>query len=72
MKKIKYIHVNEYVAEVEVDLIEAEPTDQWGPYLSLDDAYRLDDVKHLLQKGSISEASKQAKIFLLTPVASSS
>jgi hypothetical protein len=70
MKKIKYIHVNEYVAEVEVNLIESEPTDQWGPYLSLDDAYRLDDVKQLLQKGSLAEASRQAKIIMLTPIAS--
>lgn len=39
MKKTKYLHVGEYVAEVDVDLIDSEPTDDWGPYLSLEDVY---------------------------------
>ena len=45
MKKrhqIKYIHEGEYVAEVDIELMDAE--DEWAPYLSLQDAYKLDDV----------------------------
>ena len=69
MKKTKYIHVDNFVAEVDVDLIESEPTDQWGPYFSLEDAYLLDDVKSLLKTGDISGAAKKARVFTLTPVA---
>ena len=69
MKKVKYLHVGEYVAEVDVDLIESAPTDDWGPYLSLEDAYLLDDVKELLKSGDIANASRKARVFTLTPVA---
>jgi len=70
MKKTKYLHVGEYVAEVDVELIESEPTDHWGPYLSLEDAYLLDDVKELLKSGDVIAASTKARIFTLTPIAS--
>jgi hypothetical protein len=71
MKKTKYLHVGEYVAAVDVELLEAEPTDDWGPYLTLEDAYVLDDVRSLLKAGDISGASKKARVFTLTPVATS-
>ncbi len=71
MKKTKYLHVGEYVAAVEVELLEAEPADDWGPYLTLGDAYVLDDVRSLLKAGDISGASKKARVYTLTPVATS-
>lgn len=71
MKKTKYLHVGQYVAEVDVDLIDAEPTDDWGPYISLEDAYLLDDVRELLKAGNIAAASAKARVFTLTPVATS-
>lgn len=71
MKKTKYLHVGDYVAAVDVELLEAEPTDDWGPYLTLEDAYVLDDVRSLLKAGDISGASKKARVFTLTPVATS-
>ncbi|XOV83676.1 MAG: hypothetical protein ACFHXK_00880 [bacterium] len=69
MKKIKYLHIDGFVAEVEVDLIESELTDEWGPYLSKNDAFLLDDVKHLIRQGNLAEAAKMANIYTLTPVA---
>jgi len=57
------------VAEVDVELIEAEPTEEWGPYLSLEDAYFLDEVRELLKEGSVTEAAQRARIYTLTPVA---
>src|SRR4051794_12803294 len=39
----KLVREGEFVAEVEVMLEEAE--DSWAPYLSLADAYKLDDVR---------------------------
>ena len=57
-----------FVAEVEIDLIEAESG--WTPYLSLDDAYRLDDVRAALQSGDLRRAARLAtRIYRLTPVA---
>ncbi len=67
-KRIKYIHEGEYVAEVDVDLLVDDS--EWSPYLSLDDAYRLDDVREALKRGDIGEASKKARIFRMQPVAS--
>jgi len=72
MKKTKYLHVGEYVAEIDVDLIDSARNDEWGPYLSLEDAYLLDDVKELLKLGDITKASTKARVFTLTPVATTS
>ena len=40
----KFLHEGDYVAELDVELIETDAG--WSPYLSLEDAYRLDDVPH--------------------------
>ncbi len=66
-KQIKYIHEGEYVAEVDVELMVAE--DEWAPYLSLEDAYKLDDVREALRRGDLKAASKKARVFTLQPIA---
>jgi hypothetical protein len=63
----KLVQEGEYIAEVEVDLMESD--EGWSPYLSLDDAYRLDDVREALRRGDLKAASRQARVFTLTPVA---
>jgi hypothetical protein len=63
----KLIHEGEYVAEVDVNLITSD--DEWLPYLSLEDAYKLDDVRVALRNGDLETASQKAQIFRLTPVA---
>ena len=63
----KLVHEGEYVAEVDVNLIETDSG--WSPYLSLDDAFRLDDVREALRRGDVRAASRQARLFTLTPVA---
>jgi hypothetical protein len=63
----KLVHEGQYVAEVEVNLIDTE--NGWSPYLSLDDAYRLDDVREALRRGDLAKAGQKAKVFTLTPVA---
>jgi len=63
----KLIHEGQYVAEVDVELIETDTS--WSPYLSTDDAYRLDDVRDALRRGDIRGAARQARVFSLTPVA---
>jgi len=66
-KQIKYIHEGKYAAAVDVELIEAE--DEWAPYLSLDDAYKLDDVREALRRGDLKAASQKARVFIMQPVA---
>ncbi|MBN1647628.1 MAG: hypothetical protein JW874_06315 [Spirochaetales bacterium] len=65
-KHIKYIHEGDYVAEVEVELIESDTG--WAPYISLDDAYKMDDVREALRNGNIADASKNSQVYKLTPI----
>ena len=66
-KKTKYIHEGKYVAEVDVDLVIDD--DEWSPYLTIEDAYKLDDVRVALRKGDLKTAAKKAKVYELHPVA---
>ena len=68
-KRTKYVHEGKYVAEVDVQLIEDET--EWSPYLSVEDACRLDDVRAALRRGDIPAASNLARVFKLEPVAAS-
>ena len=63
----KLVHEGQYIAEVDVELIDMDKG--WSPYLSLDDAYKLDDIRNALQRGDVKSASRLARIFTLTPVA---
>jgi hypothetical protein len=63
----KLLHEGKYVAEVDVELIETD--EGWAPYLSLEDAYKLDDVRDALRRGDIKSAARLARVFTLTPVA---
>jgi hypothetical protein len=47
----RLVREGDFVAEVDVHLIEAEGG--WAPYLSLDDACRLDDVREALRSGDL-------------------
>jgi hypothetical protein len=67
LKKTKLVHEGHYVAEVEVDLQVSD--DEWSPTLSLDDAYRLDEVREALKRGDVQSASKHARIYELRPIA---
>ena len=62
----KLIHVGEYAAEVEVDLIVDDTA--WSPYLSHEDATKLDKVRRALKDEDITAASKHAHVFKLVPV----
>ena len=66
-KHTKLIHEGNYVAEIDVQLIYSDTG--WSPYLSLEDAYKLDDVRDALRQGDIETATNLARVFTLTPVA---
>ena len=62
----KLVHEGEYVAEVEIEFI--YNNEGWSPYLSLDDAQKLDDVREALRRGDLETATRLARVFKLTPV----
>ncbi|TVM02781.1 MAG: hypothetical protein CV087_08590 [Candidatus Brocadia sp. WS118] len=62
----KLIREGDYVAEVDIELIETG--EGWSPYLSLEDAQKLDDVREALRRGDIKTALKMARVFSLSPV----
>ena len=66
--RTKFVHEGRYVAEVEVNLIES--ADGWSPYLSPEDAYRLDDVRDALKRGDLGFAARFGRIYEMRPVAS--
>ena len=65
--RVKYVHEGKYVAEVDVELL--EDATEWSPYLSVEDAYKFDDVRNALRRGDIAAAAKLARVFSLQPVA---
>jgi len=62
----KLVHEGNLVAEIEVQLLDTE--EGWSPYLSLDDAYKLDDVRAALREGDTVTAGKYGPVYRLTRV----
>ena len=62
----KLVHEGNYVAEVDVEILDTG--DGWSPYLSLEDAQKIDDVRESLREGALQRATKIARVFSLTPV----
>jgi hypothetical protein len=62
----KLVREGRYAAEVDVELIELD--NGWAPYLSLEDARKLDAVREALRREDIQTASQHARVFSLTPV----
>lgn len=63
----KIVREGQYVAEVDIELIDTE--EGWSPYLSLEDACKLDDIRGALRRGDIRAVARVADVFTLTPVA---
>ncbi|NBT61428.1 MAG: hypothetical protein EBT02_06575 [Planctomycetia bacterium] len=68
LKKTKLIHVGRYAAEVAVELIDDDTG--WAPYLTVEDARKLDRVRELLRYERIEEALKYGPVFELQSVPS--
>ena len=63
----KLVHEGNYVAEIDVELLETE--EEWSPYISVEAAYKLDDVRDALRRGDVKAATQHGRVFTLTPVA---
>ena len=62
----RFVHAGRYAAEVPVELIPDD--DAWGPYLSMEDALKLERVQAALEREDIAAASRDARVFELLPV----
>jgi hypothetical protein len=67
-EKIKLVHAGRYAAEVAVEVTESEQG--WPSTISLEDAYKLDDVRDALKAGDLKAAAKYGRVYELRPVAS--
>jgi len=65
-QKTKLIHQGRYAAEVSIELIEDDTG--WSPYLSVEDAAKLDAVRRALRQGDIATAAEYGRVFELVPV----
>jgi hypothetical protein len=63
----KFVSEGQYAAAVEVELIESNTG--WSPYLSLDDAEKLDEIREALHRGDLKRAGQLGRVYQLTPVA---
>ena len=66
-KNTKIVREGNYLAEIDVELIDSG--EGWAPFLSLEDALKLDEVREALRLGDIETAAKKAKVFILKPIA---
>lgn len=63
----RLVRESDLIAEVDVQLL--EDIGGWSPCLSLDDAYRLDDVRDALRTGDLARAARLAnRVYRLTPI----
>jgi hypothetical protein len=69
MKRRRYtklIHEAGYAAEIDVDVIDSDGG--WSPYLSVEDAQKLDEVRVALRRGDLKQAVRLARVYQLLPV----
>ena len=64
--KSKYVHEGQYVAEIEVTLLEDDTG--WSPYLSVEEACKLDDARDALRRGDMESAARYGKVYELRPI----
>ena len=57
-----------YVAEVEVTLIDTDSDHPWAPYLSADDAIKLDEVRLALRRKDLAATGRLGRVYELVPV----
>ena len=65
-KRTEIIREGDYLAEVDVELTDAEQP--WGPYLSLDEARKLDAARLALRRGDLRAAGALGRVYRLSPV----
>ena len=64
---VELVREGRYVAEVDVTLIETES--DWSPYLGLDDAEKIEDMRTALRNRDLKAAAKLGRVYEMMPVA---
>ncbi len=62
----KLVHEGNYIAEVDVEIMDTGKG--WSPYLSLQDAKKLDGVREALRKDGHKKAAQSARVYRLDAV----
>ena len=65
----RLVQEGQYAAAVDVEWIESDAG--WPPYLSVECAQKLDEVREALRKGDLQRAGQLGRVYQLTPVAGS-
>lgn len=65
-QKIKFVHEGQYVAKIAVEITESDQG--WSPTISLDDAYKLDDVREALKAANLKAAAQYGRVYELGSV----
>lgn len=65
-RRTKFVDEGKYAVAVEVQRI--EPDTAWSPYLSLEDAQKLDEVREALRRGDLKRAGQLGRVYQLTPL----
>ena len=65
--KFEIVRAGDVLAEVPV--AEIPDNGAWGPYLSLDDALKIERVRIALETGNLKEAANEARLYELKPLA---
>ena len=65
-KRTRFVREGRFFAGVPVTLIDSD--DGWSPYLSLEDAYKIDAVREALRRGDTKSASRSASVYELVPL----
>jgi hypothetical protein len=63
----KLIRQGDYIAEIDITLTYTDS--DWSPYLSLQEAQKLDHLRQALQQDDLQAAGQLARIYQLTPIA---
>jgi hypothetical protein len=63
----KMVHEGSYIAEVDVEIINSSE-EGWSPYISLDDAMKLDQVRDALRRGDLQNAQRMARVYKLSRI----
>jgi hypothetical protein len=63
---IKLVCEGDYAVEIPVQLVEEEGG--WSPYLSAQDATKLDAVRKALRQGDVAAAARHGQVYRLTPI----
>jgi len=66
-KQTKLIHEGDYVAEVRISIEQSDGP--WAPYVSPDEATKLDEVRLALRKNDIETAAKYGKVYRVSLIA---